>query len=104
MATERQKARDAAKESLQRIYKEAKVIRFYTQRSGPGGRYITVLAVVDGELRDLSMLLGRAQGYRLTKNQGAVCIGGSGFNPAQHAIENLGWVLGLDKTPKYEEM
>ena len=57
---------------------------------------VVIQAVVKGELHNLAPDLATVRRMRTTKDGSAVCVGGSGFDPRKHLVDQLKWTLEVE--------
>lgn len=94
--------REQARSHLRKVFKPgdtAFTVLRHVSRSGMC-RHISILAVEDGELRDVSGWAGQAMDSRRNDKDGSIIVGGCGMDMGFHLVYNLGYVLWPKGTPK----
>ena len=96
MTKAQQAERDEARAELQKILRPGAIVytvlRGEPSRSGMR-RKISLLAVVGGELRDLSYYAALVLGYRQDLRHGGLIVGGCGMDMGYHLVNSLSYAL-----------
>lgn len=85
-------------DTLRRILNEGDTVYgLVTHRTPNGSNYCRFMAVVDGEIRDISAMVSSACGYSWSNQRQAVKVVASGMSAIFKAVYNLSIILFSDR-------